>query len=161
MFIWGQTPAFDKHLRDEMPLFSVQSFRNVRWEFSTWINVMRKLQKYLNNDAKVLDLFNRTSVDKYGTDTNVPYGQFFDLYYWTESQKEGCFKEDNSPIGERKLTTDIGEDLRRKEFSNFISLLSSLKQSNKITAEEWREYEKQWIEYPQSRSGLIERLKHL
>jgi hypothetical protein len=109
----------------------------------------------------VLDLFNRTSVDKYGTDTNVPYGQFFDLYYWTESQKEGCFKEDNSPIGKRKLTTDIGEDLRRKEFSNFISLLSSLKQSNKITAEEWREYEKQWIEYPQSRSGLIERLKHL
>lgn len=161
MFLWGQTPAFDSVVREKMPLFDVQGFRNVRWEFSTWINAMRKLQKYLNNNARVLDLFNRTSVEKYGTDTNVPYGQFFDLYYWTESKKEGCFKEDGSSIEEEEPIRDSEEDLRKKEFSNFISLLNSLKDSNKITAEEWREHQKQWIEYPQSRSGLIERLKHL
>lgn len=161
MFLWGQTPAFDSVVREKMPLFGIQGFRNVRWEFSTWINAMRKLQKYLNNNAKVLDLFNRTSIDKYGTDTNVPYGQFFDLYYWTESKKEGCSEENSSSIGEEESVTDFEEDLRKKEFRNFISLLDNLKNSKKITAEEWREYREQWTEYPHSRSGLIERLKHL
>jgi hypothetical protein len=161
MFLWGQTPAFDSVVREKMPLFGAQGFRNVRWEFNTWIDAMRKLEKYLNNNAKVLDLFNRTSIDKYGTDTKVPYGQFFDLYYWTESKKEGCSRENGSSIGGEELITDFEEDHRKEELRNFISLLDNLKNSNKITAEEWREYRKQWTDYPQSRSGLIERLKHL
>jgi hypothetical protein len=101
MFLWGQTPAFDSRLRDKMPLFSVKGFRNIRWEFGTWINVMRKLQSYLNDNAEVLHLFKRTSVDKYGTDTAIPYGQFFDLYYWTKGKTEPAPKKKHARIETR------------------------------------------------------------
>jgi hypothetical protein len=160
MFLWGQTPAFDLVVRGKMPIFDVKGFRYGRWEFDTWIDVMKKLQKYLIGNANVLDSFKKTSIDKYGTDVEVPYGQFFDLYYWTKDEKESCSK-DSTSAEEGEPITDFEKDLQKDEFRNFIDLLDNLKNNARITAEDWREYRKQWTEYPQSRSSLIERLKRL
>lgn len=160
MFLWGQTPAFDSVVREKMPLLGVTGFRNIRWEFNTWINAMRKLQKYLDNNPEVLDCFKKTSMEKYGTDTKVPYGQFFDLYYWTISKKGICSKGVNS-AGKEEKSIILENDSQKEEFRNFIRLLDNLKSMHKITAEEWREYRKQWKDYPQARSLLIERLKHI
>jgi len=160
MFLWGQTPAFDLVVREKMPLFGVMGFRNIRWEFNTWINVMRKLQKYLDDNPEVLECFKKTSMEKYGADGKVPYGQFFDLYYWTISKKGNCFKGDKSAGGEEKSMI-LENDSQKEEFRNFIRLLDNLKSMRKITAGEWREYQKQWKDYPQTRSLLIERLKHI
>ncbi len=160
MFLWGQTPAFDSVVREKMPLFGVPGFRNIRWESNTWINAMRKLQKYLDNNPEVLNCFKKTSMEKYGTDTKVPYGQFFDLYYWTISKKGNCSKGINS-AGREEKSIILENDSQKEEFRNFINLLNNLKRMHKITAEEWREYQKQWKDYPQARSLLIERLKHI
>jgi hypothetical protein len=140
-----------------MPLFGVKGFENGRWEFETWVDVMKRLQRYLINNAQVLDKFKKTSLQKYRNDINVPFGQFFDLYYWTEDEKEGCCK---NSLHEEETSTLLREDVQ-EEFISLINLLNNLKSKAKITAEEWRAYRKQWTEYPQSRSNLIEKLRHL
>ena len=160
MFLWGKTPAFDSVLRERMPLSGVDGFRNVRWEFNTWITAMRRLQKYLAGHQEVLECFKKISLEKYGTDKKVPYGQFFDLYYWTKSKEQPCAKEAVPSNGEKESTI-YEENHQEEEFRNFILLLNKIKTMGKISAEEWREYRKQWQNDPKSRSILVEKLKHI
>jgi hypothetical protein len=160
MFLCGQTPAFDSKVREKMPSFNLTGFKNTRWEFSLWINVMTKLQTYLNFNAELVSSFRRISAEKYGTEAMIPYGQFLDLCYWTKS-KDGNSKSRNAVIEEEEKTSILEESRQQKEFRNLIDLLDTLKKSGKISADEWRDYSKQWNDYPQNRDRLVERLNHL
>jgi hypothetical protein len=90
----------------------------------------------------------------------VPYGQFLDLCYWTES-KDGNSKSRDTVIEEEEKASILEESRQQKEFRNLIDLLDTLKKSGKISANEWRDYSKQWNDNPQNRDRLIERLNHL
>jgi len=160
MFLCGQTPAFDSVVREKMPSFNLAGFKNTRWEFSLWINVMTKLRTYLNSNAELVSSFRRISTEKYGTEAMIPYGQFLDLCYWTES-KDGNSKSRDAVIEEEEKTSILEESRQQKEFRNLIDLLDTLKKSGKISADEWRDYSKQWNDHPQDRDRLIERLNHL
>ena len=160
MFFWGQTPAFDSVVRENMPSFNLTGFKNTRWEFSLWIKVMTKLQTYLNSNAELVSSSRRIFAEKYGTEGMIPYGQFLDLCYWIES-KNGDSKSRDAVIKEEKKTSTLEESRQQKEFENLIDLLNTLKKSGKISADEWRDYSKQWHDRPQDRDRLIERLNHL
>jgi hypothetical protein len=121
---------------------------------------MTKLQTYLNSDAELVGSFRRISAEKYGTEAMVPYGQFLDLCYWTES-KDGNSKSRDAVIEEEEKTAILEESGQQKEFRNLIDLLDTLKRSGKISADEWRDYRKQWNDRPQDRDILIDRLNHL
>ena len=62
-------------------------------------------------------------------------------------------------------TTARMEDLERtnhqKEYGKFIDLINKLKTKSKIDAEQWREYNRRWREFPERRNLLIERLRHM
>jgi hypothetical protein len=160
MFLWGQTPAFDSRVREKMPSFNLTGFRNTRWEFSLWINVMTRLQTYLNSNAELVSSLRRISAEKYGKEAMIPYGQFWDLCYWTKNKDDNS-ENRNAVIEEEEETSILEESRQQREFRNLIDLLDTLKRSGKISADEWRDYSKQWNDRPQDRDRLIERLNHM
>lgn len=160
MFLCGQTPAFDSVVREKMPSFNLNGFKDTRWEFSLWINVMAKLQTYLNSNVELVSSFKRVSSEKYGPEAMIPYGQFLDLCYWTES-KDGDSETMDVVIEEKEKTSVLEESRQQKEFRNLIDLLNTLERSGKISTDEWRDYSKQWTDHPQDRDRLVERLNHL
>ena len=86
MFLWGQTLAFDSWVRGFMPKFSLSGLTDNKWSFETWKNVMMKFQEMLKQQPDIVELFEKLSLEEYGTDSIVPYGQFIDLYYWVRSK---------------------------------------------------------------------------
>jgi hypothetical protein len=46
---------------------------------------MLKFQDMLNEQPDVVELFKKVSLNEYGTDSIVPYGQLIDLYYWVRT----------------------------------------------------------------------------
>lgn len=49
--------------------------------------------------------------------------------------------------------------MNAKEYGEFIELLNKLRRTNRISAEQWRNYRKQWSENPQDRQLLLDQLK--
>lgn len=47
----------------------------------------------------------------------------------------------------------------QQEYSQFIQLINLLRSNNKISAEQWRAYRKQWEDQPQDRKPLSEKLQ--
>ena len=89
MFLWGQTLAFDSVVRGRMPRFGISGLSSDYWDFELWRKVMQKFQESLNQQPKVVSVFKEVSQKEYGTEKNIPYGQFTDLYYWVRQ----CSKE--------------------------------------------------------------------
>lgn len=160
MFLWGQTPAFDSRVREKMTSLNLSGFKNTRWEFSLWINVLKKLQAYLNSNGELVGSFRIISAEKYGTEAMIPYGQFVDLCYWTES-RDGNSESGDAVIKEEEKTSILEESKQQEAFRNLIDLLNTLKESGKISAGEWRDYSKQWYDHPQDRDRLIGHLNRL
>ena len=159
MFLWGQTPAFDSVVRAKMPLSTQKGFKNTRWEFNLWIRVMKKLQKYLNNNNELNVAFRKMSKEKYETDTAVPFGQFFDLYYWTEDKPDNGSKIKDTICIEKKHVIDFEKKRQREEYRNLIDLLTKLKSTEKISAVERRDFEKEWRDHPHNRGSLVKKLE--
>jgi len=84
MFLWGQTLAFDSVVRGRMPRFDDASFdlTGNYWTFEQWKEMMLRFQHELRQQPEAIDLFKKVSLEEYGNDSAVPYGQFIDLYYW-------------------------------------------------------------------------------
>jgi len=144
MFLWGQTPAFDSVVRAKMPLFNYQGFSNTRWEFRLWLRVMKELQNYLNDNAELTNTFRKKSQEKYGTNQIVPFGQFLDLYYWTENRLDSRPNTKVTIGAKKKPSLGFNEETRQEDYRNLVSLLNKLRRAGKISAPERREYEKNW-----------------
>lgn len=80
MFLWGQTLAFDSRVRARIP-WSYHAPKGNRWCLEDWKRVMSSFQEELRDSRETLDTFNRESLRRYGTDSIVPYGRFFDVYH--------------------------------------------------------------------------------
>lgn len=159
MFLWGQTPAFDSVVRAKMPLLNHQGFNNTRWEFSLWLRVMKELQNYLNDNAELTITFRKKSQEKYGTNRIVPFGQFLDLYYWTENRLDTGLKTEDDFGVEKKQKIGFEEEKRQEEYHNLVSLLNKLRSAGKISAVERRDYEKNWRNQPNNRDLLMKELE--
>jgi len=81
MLLWGQTLAFDSHVRENAPS-KYHIPRRRRWSFEEWRSVMVKFQEDLKQDTEILDFFREISRNKYGTNSIIPYGRFLDIYYY-------------------------------------------------------------------------------
>lgn len=86
IFLWGQTLAFDSVVRGFMPKFGLLGVTDGRWSYDTWRKVMLKFQDMLKERPDVVELFKNVSLNEYGTDSTVPYGQLIDLYYWVRTK---------------------------------------------------------------------------
>ncbi len=152
LFLWGQTLAFDSVVRKNMPRFNIGGLMNIRWNFDTWIQIMARLQKDLSQQPKIVDFFRKTSMEKFRNDLNVPFGQFLDLYYWTDSSKS------KNGVGTQILNQEGKMQEEKHLFGIFIVLLNKLKGRGKISAAQWRTYGEKWQKSPQRRDTLVQQL---
>lgn len=58
----------------------------------------------------------------------------------------------------RPKKTGNSLDKNKIQFGNFMNLLKELRESNKISAEELREYRKNWENYPKNRKIITDTL---
>ena len=80
MFLWGQTLAFDSIVRRNID-WSFNVPKSSRWCLEDWKRVMTSFQEGLGRDEETLEAFRKESLRRYGTDSIVPHGRFFDIYY--------------------------------------------------------------------------------
>lgn len=92
LFLWGQTPAFDSVVRKKIPKFGLSGIGNNRWNFETWKRVLINFKNELEQQQGLIDFLKQTSRNEYGNDVIIPYGQFIDLYFWTEKSHSSCKK---------------------------------------------------------------------
>ncbi|MHA1714331.1 MAG: hypothetical protein ACTSXP_01695 [Promethearchaeota archaeon] len=87
MFLWGQTPAFDKYVRENMnessQLASIVSSRDY-WTFNEWIVTLKVIKDKTTDSLKAM--FDETALEEYNVAPRrgylIPYGQFIDCCFW-------------------------------------------------------------------------------
>ena len=82
MLLWGQTPAFDARVRENLPPRYHVSKTNRRWSFWEWRSVMMRIQRDLALSPGFLRTAREEAKRMYGADFTVPYGRFLDIYFW-------------------------------------------------------------------------------
>ncbi len=83
MFIWGQTLAFDSQIRKNIPFAFTDTYAYA-YTLKKWQNIMGKYSDYLNSHRDVKNFFDNLAFKEYGNNSIVPYGRFFDFWYWAE-----------------------------------------------------------------------------
>jgi len=159
MILWGQTPTFDSVIRDDTWLFKYKEFKNPRWNCSFWIHIMNELSKFIKQNIKVDESFQRIALKKYGTEHLVPYGRFFDIYFYAPHlATDGLKSETNSqPKNAQKYFSTI--ELQQNEYSELVDLLNELRKNGKISAVERRNIEQTWRNQPNNRDLLLKDLE--
>ncbi len=86
MFLWGQTLAFDKLVKKNLPDPGYAGFSNNKWTFDLWYNVMKDYQRRILDLPDFVELSKIICRKNFGTEKFVPYGQFVDLNYWVAAK---------------------------------------------------------------------------
>ena len=85
MLIWGQTLAFDSHVRKHLPKdYRIPKYSS-KWKLDEWTNTMKQLSRDLKTDQRIVEWMKKESKTRYEQDVIVPYGRFLDIYYWEKS----------------------------------------------------------------------------
>jgi hypothetical protein len=159
MILWGQTPTFDSVIRDNMWLFKYKEFANSRWNSSFWIHIMNELSDFIKRNKNVDDGFRRIAENKYGTDQPVPYGRFFDVYFYAPYLETDDQKSEPN-LQSKKIQNNYSTiQLQQNEYSELVDLLNELRKNGKISAVERREIEKNWRNQPNNRDLLVKDLE--
>lgn len=83
LLIWGQTPAFDSRVRENLPTkYGIKKF-DFRLSFKQWYNAMTMISDDLNRSLECVTMIKNLSYGRYGVGRPVPYGRYVDIYYWT------------------------------------------------------------------------------
>ena len=65
------------------------------------------------------------------------------------------------PSIEREKLREQVEKEKKQEFSDFMSFLNDLRRRDRISAEQLRDYRKQWAEKPSDREIIVKQLESL
>lgn len=81
MLLWGQTLAFDSHVRNNLRRRFAVPY-SYRWSYEQWKTVMQRLESEMNKSKADIDSIDRKALERYQTKSIVPYGRFLDMYYF-------------------------------------------------------------------------------
>jgi hypothetical protein len=120
---------------------------------------MSELSKFINQNTKVDETFRRIALKKYGTEKLIPYGRFFDIYFYAPHLATDYIKiETNSQPKNTQNHLPIIE-VQQKEYSELVDLLNELRKNGKISAVERRNIEQNWRNQPNNRGLLLKDLE--
>jgi hypothetical protein len=117
---------------------------------------MNELCKFIKLNREVDESFRRIALKKYGTEHLVPYGRYFDIYFYAPYLATDNLKlETNSqPKNAQNHFSTI--ELQQKEL---VDLLNELRKNGKISAVERRNIEQNWRNQPNNRDLLLKDLE--
>lgn len=81
MLLWGQTLAFDSHVRNNLPTRFNAPHSN-RWSYEQWRTVMQGLESEMNESKADVEYIGRKALERYQTNSILPYGRLLDMYYF-------------------------------------------------------------------------------
>jgi len=81
MLLWGQTLAFDSHVRKNLPTRFNVPISN-RWSYEQWKTVMQGLESEMKDSPADISQIDQKAMERYCTKSVVPYGRFLDMYYY-------------------------------------------------------------------------------
>jgi hypothetical protein len=83
MFIWGQTPPFDSRNRSHIIREKLYKLSyGGRWLFDWWYLILKDFQRDLLQSPTVIHYCQSKAKQIYGSVSIIPYGRFFDIYYY-------------------------------------------------------------------------------
>lgn len=82
MLLWGQTLAFDKKVRDNLPNSFQFPRKSWRWTYRQWHNTMVQISKKVNQNDDFISFVENNTRTRYRHEKPVPYGRYLDIYYW-------------------------------------------------------------------------------
>lgn len=160
MILWGQTPTFDSVTRDNIWFSKYKEYKNPRWNYSFWIHIMKELSNFIKQNKKVDETFQQTALKKYGTDRIIPYGRFFDIYFYAPYLETADLNSKTHIHPKNKKNHFSANQLQQNEYSELVDLLNELRKNEKISATERRNIEQQWRKQPKNRDLLLKNLEH-
>jgi hypothetical protein len=81
MLLWGQTLAFDSHVRRNLPEV-FEAPRGSRWSYEEWKTAMKNLSTEMKRSPKVVKCMTEKALKSYGANSVVPYGRYLDIHYF-------------------------------------------------------------------------------
>lgn len=82
LLIWGQTPAFDSRVRENLPAkYEIKKF-DFRLSFEQWYRAMIMISDDLKRLPECVAVIEKMSCEIYRVGRPIPYGRFLDIYYW-------------------------------------------------------------------------------
>ena len=160
MILWGQTPTFDSVNRDDIWFSNYKEFKNPRWNYSFWIHIMKELSNFIKQNQKVDETFQQTTLKKYGTDRIIPYGRFFDIYFYAPYLETADLNSKTHSHPKNNQNHFSTNQLQQNEYSELVDLLNELRKNEKISATERRNIEQKWRNEPKKRDLLLKNLEH-
>ena len=160
MILWGQTPTFDSVTRDDIWFSNYKEFKNPRWNYSFWIHIMKELSNFIKQNQKVDETFQQTALKKYGTDRIIPYGRFFDIYFYAPYLETADLNSKTYSHPKNNKNHFSANQLQQNEYSELVDLLNELRKNEKISATERRNIEQKWRNEPKNRDLLLKNLEH-
>ena len=82
LLMWGQTPAFDSKVRENIPSEYGIKKNDFRLSYKKWHNAMTMISDDLQRYPECIAIMEKMSRERYGSDKPVPYGRYLDIYYW-------------------------------------------------------------------------------
>jgi len=82
LLIWGQTPAFDSKVRENLPGdYGIKKY-DFRFSYKRWYEAMTMMSDDLQRRSECIATMENISHNRYGANKPVPYGRYLDIYYW-------------------------------------------------------------------------------
>jgi len=82
LLIWGQTPAFDSKVRENLPADYGIKKLDFRLSFEQWYNAMNMISDDLTKLPECKTMIEKKSYERYGVSRPIPFGRYLDIYYW-------------------------------------------------------------------------------
>ncbi len=160
MILWGQTPIFDSVTRKDIWFSKYKEYKNPRWNCSFWIHIMKELSNIIKQNKEVDETFQQIALKKYGTNSLIPYGRFFDIYF-IGSYLETADRDSETKVYQKNNQNNfLRIPAQQNEYSELVDLLNELRKNEKITATERRNIEEKWRKQPKNRDILLKNLEN-
>ncbi|MEJ2242649.1 MAG: hypothetical protein P8Y18_11000, partial [Candidatus Bathyarchaeota archaeon] len=111
-------------------------------------------------NQKVDETFQQTALKKYGTDRIIPYGRFFDIYFYAPTLETSDLNSKTNSHPKNNQNHFSANQLKQNEYSELVDLLNELRKNEKISATERRNIEQKWRNEPKNRDLLLKNLEY-
>jgi hypothetical protein len=112
MLLWGQTLAFDKKVRSNIPKTIKFSRYKFRWRFNQWHTTLKTISQMVKQNNKLVQFIKENTKKRYKKDLIVPYGRYLDIYYWVGGDTQTPLKPPRKGVYDQIIDSFLDSDIK-------------------------------------------------